>query len=919
MDVALNGSRTSRAPLAMSDTTVHRWLFAGREFDEGRWELTVDGQVVELERKPLEVLQYLLLHAGEAVSKEELLAEVWAGRIVVEASLTNAVGKLRRALQDEGGAIIATLPRVGYRLAVSVSRQASLFVSPGSRLSEGDSVPRRNNWQLRELLARISDGEVWLAEHAKTGQRRVFKFSLDGQRLGGLKREVTTARLLERALGQRVWQVPLVDWDFEQAPFFVEFEHAGSALDRWVGSDGKGVAGLTRYQRLKLFQQVVEAVADAHRVGVLHKDIKPANILLAGEPGNFQLRVSDFGSSQILDLALLDGLGITRQGFNETITVADASGTPIYLAPELLQGQLPTISSDVYALGITLYQLLVGDFRRPLVAGWEQDIDDPLLRQDIADAANGDAVLRMGSASELAERIGNLEQRREKMALEQAVRDRVAQGEKRLARVRARRPWLMATFASLVMGLGVSVILLQRARDSEQVALEQRDVARALNGFVVQDILSAANPFESANQTMTMKQALDTAAPRIDTRFSGQPDIAGQLHGVVGQAYYQLADYRTAAGHFERAAMAVQADNEALAQRMTLLRAESLARQGETAEAQQLLDDTAGRMGALPSDEQPLLWIHHGRAQAWTHFQTGELHRAVAPLEHAMGQLALLPEPDDTLTFGIAQALGMARGVSGLPTEEIHRIQLQSAERLQAQKGDASLPFTLSARYAGLRLRMLMGEERTLENDYRQVIAELTDIMGPLNESTLLARHGLAHILYKQDKWDACQQQAAGVRLGMVERFGREHIHVANIGNTLGLCLMRLGRMEEARAMFDSVLTDMAVQPGKTRNLVRSAVQINLGHMLAHAGQWKELEALLGDLRGSGALLLKANAEAEAEVLLLEGQLAAVRGQREKADALLERAATALEEKNPPGYWLVRLAREEQGRLRKDG
>src|SRR5690606_28723635 len=71
------------------------WTFGEAEFDEGRWQLRVRGEPVDLERRPLEVLQYLLRHAGEAVTKDELLAAAWSGRVVVEAVLTNAIGKLR--------------------------------------------------------------------------------------------------------------------------------------------------------------------------------------------------------------------------------------------------------------------------------------------------------------------------------------------------------------------------------------------------------------------------------------------------------------------------------------------------------------------------------------------------------------------------------------------------------------------------------------------------------------------------------------------------------------------------------------------------------------------------------------------------------------------------------------------------------
>ena len=112
---------------------------------------------------------------------------------MVEAVLTNAVGKLRKALRDDGLDIVTTLPRIGYRLSVPVSRKAAEFLPEASRLQAGDAVPRRPNWRLDSLLARTAGNEVWLACHAKTRALRVFKFSLAGKGLHALKREVTIA------------------------------------------------------------------------------------------------------------------------------------------------------------------------------------------------------------------------------------------------------------------------------------------------------------------------------------------------------------------------------------------------------------------------------------------------------------------------------------------------------------------------------------------------------------------------------------------------------------------------------------------------------------------------------------------------------------------------------------------------------
>src|SRR5215210_1343003 len=93
----------------------HVWRFADCELDELRRELRVQGRAVEIEAKPWEVLHQLLLHAGEVVTKDELLEAVWPGLTVVDGSLATAVSKLRKALGDDG--VVVTLPRVGYRLA----------------------------------------------------------------------------------------------------------------------------------------------------------------------------------------------------------------------------------------------------------------------------------------------------------------------------------------------------------------------------------------------------------------------------------------------------------------------------------------------------------------------------------------------------------------------------------------------------------------------------------------------------------------------------------------------------------------------------------------------------------------------------------------------------------------------------------
>jgi class 3 adenylate cyclase/DNA-binding winged helix-turn-helix (wHTH) protein len=93
------------------------WTFANARFDEGSLELFVSGRLVELERKPLEVLRYLLHHAGDVVSKDELLAALWPGRILSETVIAKCVSRIREVLHDEEQVIVKTVHGFGYRFA----------------------------------------------------------------------------------------------------------------------------------------------------------------------------------------------------------------------------------------------------------------------------------------------------------------------------------------------------------------------------------------------------------------------------------------------------------------------------------------------------------------------------------------------------------------------------------------------------------------------------------------------------------------------------------------------------------------------------------------------------------------------------------------------------------------------------------
>ena len=297
----------------------HVWRFAGCEFDELGHELRVRGTRVDVEAKPLEVLHQLLLHAGEVVTKDELLESVWPGLIVVDGSLATAVSKLRKVLGDDG--IVVTLPRVGYRLAVPVQRKSvDPPAWPELHLRPSDPVPGRDQWRLTRRLDLSPSSEVWLAEHPRTHEARVFKFAPDDVRLKSLKREVTLARLLRESLGERPEFVRILEWNFTSPPYFVESEYVGPNLAEWAEQQG-GLDTIPLELRWRLLADVARAVQEAHALSVLHKDLKPGNILISTGPhGDPRIKIADFGSAALLAPERLGALGITNLGFTQAGT-----------------------------------------------------------------------------------------------------------------------------------------------------------------------------------------------------------------------------------------------------------------------------------------------------------------------------------------------------------------------------------------------------------------------------------------------------------------------------------------------------------------------------------------------------------------------------------------------------------------------
>lgn len=535
-----------------------RYVFANVEFDEWLGRLRVDGEAVEVEPRPLRLLAELLRRVNEVLSKEELLDAVWQGRPTVDHVLANAISKLRSALGAAGAARLATLPRIGYRFSGPVQRLPGGGVD--STFAPGQTLVGRDGFVLDRQLGPGGNSDVWLARHAKLGQSHVFKLATDGPRLAALKREFTLYRVVSQALGQRTDFARILDANFQAPPFFLECEYGGCNLLEWADDDGNTLLELSLQERLDIFLQVAGSVAAAHSVGVLHKDLKPSNVLINGQRGAWVVKLTDFGSGHLLEPERLAELRLTALGLTQA---ADASasdgrsssgGTLMYMAPELLAGQAPTMQSDVYSLGVMLFQLVAGDLRRPLLTGWQREVTDELLRLDITDATESDLQRRLSSVPALVDRLTGLGSRHQQLRKQADAVAQAAKASASLQRVRARRPWLLAAVGSLVVGLLVSLWSYLQSQVSLQEAQAQAKRAQAINDFLERDVLVASQFGRSrSGAAVTLTDVLQRASERASERFQGQPDQEAALRLHLAQSMASMDNYYAAATEYQRA------------------------------------------------------------------------------------------------------------------------------------------------------------------------------------------------------------------------------------------------------------------------------------------------------------------------------------------------------------------------------
>ena len=730
----------------------------------------------------------------------------------------------------------------------NMQRSLSDGIIEGWRAAQGLTIPQRAHWRLRRKLGEGGFGEVWLAAHEVTRELRVFKFCYRADRLRALQREVTLFRLIKETLGRRRDIVRILDWSFEEPPYFLEIEHSDSgSLLEWA-EEQDGLDQVPLRQRLELVAQVADALAAAHSVGVLHKDVKPGNVLVEkGEGSSFYARLTDFGIGQVVDRRALDQAGITALGISGTATRARSpsdSGTRLYQAPEVLEGRPFTIRADLYALGVMLYQMVVGGFDRALAVGWERQVDDELLIETIAACVDGSPERRPASATELAESLRALDSRRQER---REHRQRDAESEaNRLALVASqKRRKTLALFAvvAVVVLAVVSVFAVQanRARQRAEAATreadQRRQQAEGLIGFMLGDLRQKLEP-------VSRLDVLDDVSDRAMAYFEQVPE--GRWSDVERSrralALRQIGEVKRLRGDLEAAEAAFR-DSLELAQELAETAPGDSDRhveycaalfwvgqlrfdQGDLTEAriymQRYLDIARKWLETNPSDEVWLLEL----AQATSNVgsiaeQAGDLEAALEAYGQRLNILQDLVAQDPTREAWSLD-LALAHNTLGVVREKLGELEM-SREHFQAELGlnkklaDAD-PKDLRRRQRLATSHYFLGESsRKLglldeaRSHFETELAITRDLVARDPENREWHRHlgvaqrSLGWVLVERsdDRGWLLLEQAVATMRGLTEA-EPEHrewlIQLATSHVILGELLAKHGRLDEARA-----------------------------------------------------------------------------------------------------------------------
>lgn len=752
--------------------------------------------------------------------------------------------ELREAWLRQQGAAPDIVARVGGLLARE-ARLTRFLEQPAACDPAGAGTVRMpavgdriGAWRLLEELDAGGMGVVFLAERGDGTyeQRAAMKFVRTDHLLHARRREEIVARfenerrLLARIEHPNVARV-LDGGDVEGMPYLVMEYVDGVALNAWCERHGLDVAA-----RVALFCKVCEGVQAAHAHLIVHRDLKPQNILVGsdGEP-----RLLDFGIARVLDADA--GAGATRTGL--------FAMTPAYASPEQMRLEPLTTASDVYSLGVVLYELLSGShpysldglspaqservvcdtepraLRRALATA---DLPEPErrarlariggdLERIVAKALHKEPARRYDSARALAEDLRRWLAGRPVQAHPDSAAYRLSKF------MRRHRVGSAAAAIALAAIVAAGTIALVQARNARRAAAD----TGLVNGFLV-DVLKESNPYATGSE-ITLAEALDEAAKKVDERFGDRLDLAVSIRNALGESMF--ARYRLDAA--ETQLLRARADAERVfgpddLRTITAIATLASVRKDQDRfdEAQALFDEALQRIERSGQAGEPLhaavlndVGVMHLILEDFTKAKA-YLERAVAS-DRGSEDRAAVEERARTLA-NLAQA---ARGTGDLERADALYRQAQPVLEALYPEGGPHLAVILNNR---ARLAWVRGNKDEAIELQKQAVAMHRRSFDGDHVMVLVPMTNLARQALDTGKLELAAEWAEKAA-AMADRLYPEASHHYQVNALAALAAVRLGqgRVAEATALLRrarSLLAGLENAPTSTRDYVAALV-----------------------------------------------------------------------------------------------
>jgi serine/threonine-protein kinase len=773
-------------------------------------------------------------------------------------------------------------------------------------------------YRLERLLGRGGMGEVYLAERREPQFRQQVALKL--LRTGWHSPEALARFRLERQILARLNHpliAPLLDGGVtdDGQPYLVLQYVDGQPITDYC----------TRHQvpierRLTLFCEVARAVEYAHRNLVVHRDLKPSNILVTSEG---QIRLLDFGIAKLLDPS--------PEEIDVPATQVDARiMTPEYAAPEQVRGEPITTATDVYALGILLYELVAG--RRPVPAGEEAPAPSRAVDSRLAKRLRGDLDLivlkalaqepehRYPSAEEMARDI-------ERHLAGRAIHIRAPSFRYRFEKlVRRNKVASALAAASLLLLAGLIVTATYQSRR----ILRERDLARSEQRktenvvALLVELFTASNPMNTPRGSeLTVGEFLQRTEGAIVNNRSLEGGVQARLKQLLGQVYLVRDQFSQARALLEDAVRQTRAlygdDSPATAavlhdlaklsatteppeKAVPLLR-ESLARHrrlyGDRHEKVAACLEDLGDALPLSEEKQRVLEQSLALRRSLSPNPSVELASTLTALGESH-QAAGNVEPAERQYLEAARVLGQLfpqghpaslRPTNNLATLYMHQGRFEEAVKLHHTLvelhsrliGPETVGVAISLGNLGTNVAQ-QGDHRKAEEYFRRSLDLYVKRFGPEHAHVANAMRNIGRMRELQGDY-AEAAKLLGRAVEIQRRTGKEEADLWGMESQLGLVLFRKGERAEGLRKLKAAQEKLAVL--RPNHSYLADCQVRLGSALLESGAARQAESLFRDALTFRRASLPSHHPKIAEAECGLGGALALLGQPRQAETML--------------------------------